>query len=188
MVDDYDNIKTRHIPMITSHNAFTVQRIISRATQWDNLFMHWADTVAQMSYAVRLKVGCVAVRDRRVIALGYNGTPANEDNSCEELVESNQTDDTKFMVWKDNKNWKLITKPNVIHAEDNLIRFSKENNIELTGCTLYITHSPCAQCCDKIIDAKINRIVYKTHYRDISGLTKLRDNNIIIDIHNENFY
>lgn len=121
--------------------------------------MKFAHDVAKMSWAMRLKVGAVAARDRRVIALGYNGTPAGEDNCCEDWVTDPETG---LLV--------SVTKPNVIHAESNLINFSKENNIDLNGCTLYITHSPCAGCGDKIIEAGFKEVIFGTHYRIVSNL------------------
>ena len=75
--------------------------------------MRVAEIYAELSYAKRKKVGCVIVRDDRIISIGYNGTPSGWDNECE-----NST------LWKDGKQLSspiLITKPEVLHAETNAI-------------------------------------------------------------------
>ena len=131
---------------------------MTRQQQWDRLFLKFAKDVSQMSRAVRLQVGAVAVKDRRVVCIGYNGTPEGEDNCCE------------FTDHFGN----LITKPNVIHAEDNLIRFSKKLGVDLTGCTLYITHSPCVNCCELIKESGICRVVFSEPHRDVWEAYKLR--------------
>lgn len=140
----------------------------TRQAQWDQVFLRHATDVSNMSYAVRLKVGAVAVRDRRVIAIGYNGTPAGEHNMCE--------------IFDGQGN--LVTKPNVVHAEANLIKFSKENNIDLQGCILYITHSPCPSCGHLVIDAGFNEVVFGKHYRIISDLSKLTAAGILVREYN----
>ena len=131
----------------------------TRNGQWDQLFMRFANDVANMSSAKRLKVGAVAVRDRRVIAIGYNGTPPGEDNCCEYV----------------NSDGELVTKDSVIHAEANLIKFSGENGIDLKHCVLYITHSPCPLCAVKIYEAGFSEIVYGKQFRDTSALKRMSD-------------
>lgn len=154
-------------------------KITSRPEMWDALFMRFAADVANMSWARRLKVGAVAVRDLRVIAIGFNGTPKGEDNCCEELVEELDTVTTSMQCnynpsehreWIDGRMYVLKTKPNVVHAEDNLIQFAKEHDIDLRGCTLYITHSPCPTCGIKIIDAGFTEVVFEKYYRVESKL------------------
>lgn len=153
----------------------------ARLAQWDALFMRFAQDVSQMSYAVRLKVGAVAVRDLRVVAIGFNGTPSGEDNRCEDLVEFDMNDEafgSEVIEWRDDKNWKLVTKSNVIHAEDNLIRYADRHNIDLNDCTLYITHSPCPSCGDKIIANGFKEVVYEKHYRIATDLHFLIDKGV----------
>jgi len=139
-----------------------------RQNQWDQLFMFFSSDVANMSHAIRLKVGAVAVRDKRVIAIGYNGTPPGESNVCEELDELGN----------------LKTKSNVIHAEANLIRFAKEHNINLTGCKLYLTHSPCPNCGQLLIEAGITEVMFGKHYRITKDLSKLTEAGLIVSEYN----
>ena len=110
--------------------------------------MEVAYTTSRLSNARRLKVGCVAVLDRRIICCGYNGTAPGEDNNCEtELPDGT-----------------LVTKPNVFHAEVNLVRFSKEHNISLYGCSLYITHEPCEPCGLELVKAGIQEVIADNAY------------------------
>jgi dCMP deaminase len=111
-------------------------------------FMDVAHLTAKLSSARRLKVGSVAVFDRRIVACGYNGTPEGENNNCEFELEDGT----------------LKTKPNVIHSEDNLIQFAKREEIALWKCTLYVTHRPCLGCAEKIIPSGINKVYWDIDY------------------------
>lgn len=111
-------------------------------------FMDVARRTAELSNARRLKVGCVATRDRRIICCGYNGTAPGEDNNCEiEMPDGG-----------------LVTKPNVFHAEVNMINFAKEHSISLLDCSMYITHEPCKPCTMKVIDAGIVEVIADVEY------------------------
>lgn len=79
--------------------------------KWIDAFMDTAARFAQLSSAKRLQVGAVVVQDNRIISIGYNGTPAGWDNTCEEFL----TVDGKVI---DNV---TKTKDEVIHAEENTI-------------------------------------------------------------------
>ena len=135
--------------------------------KWDKYFAEVALRTADLSYAKRLQVGAVAVRDRRIVCVGFNGTPPGEDNICE---------DENF-----------VTKPNVIHAEDNLVRFAKMNDIYLIGCDLYVTHSPCENCASIIIDNGFLSVVYINEYRSNTGIIKLKENNILVRKYDGNY-
>jgi dCMP deaminase len=116
--------------------------------KFQEYFMGVAALTANLSHAKRLKVGCIAVKDRRIICCGYNGTGPGEDNNCETKLD----------------NGTIVTKPGVFHAEDNLIRFAKRNNIDLKGTTLYITHEPCEVCAELLLKAGIVEILAENEY------------------------
>lgn len=137
--------------------------------KFNEYFMDVAIRTAQLSPAVRLKVGCVAVRDRRIIACGYNGTGPGEDNVCEIKLPDGT----------------LVTKPNVVHAEVNLIKFSKLNNINLVNCILYITHAPCVGCAEEIIRTGFLSVVYNESYKNRDGIHFLVDDNILVEKFND---
>lgn len=131
---------------------------------------------AQMSYCERLKVGAVAVRFRRPILTGWNGTSPGEDNCCEELVYPEWYDGRVGIGGPPDKIF--VTKQSVNHAERNLIEFAAAEGISLRGCTLYITHAPCIECAKSIRNSGIIEVVWKDVYRSTDGLDHLK--NIVV--------
>ena len=77
-------------------------------------------------------------------------------------------------------NGDLITNPLTIHAEDNAISRAIERNIDLTGASLFCTHSPCKNCSEKIIEANILHVFYECDYRSSDGIKNLINKNVII--------
>ena len=59
--------------------------------KFDNAHMIVAETYAKLSSAKRLQVGAVVEKDNRIISIGYNGTPAGWDNTCEDIIEEHST-------------------------------------------------------------------------------------------------
>jgi dCMP deaminase len=140
-----------------------------------NLYMDWAKRCADLSYARRLHVGAVVVKDDTVISYGYNGMPAGWDNNCEdESVElySGYEGAIHRTVLK--------TKPEVLHAESNAIaKLAKSNNSGL-GADLFVTHSPCLDCAKLIYQSGISRVYYGENYRDDAGIQFLEKSGITV--------
>lgn len=120
-------------------------------------FMQIAHIVSQESKCKRAKVGAVLVKDKRIIATGYNGQPAGTSNCCEE----------------DNK-----TKESTIHAEINAILNATTS--DLKGCTMYVTLAPCVKCSAYIIQKSISTVYYAEEYHT-SGIEYLLDNNVKVE-------
>lgn len=112
-------------------------------------YMRVAEEASRMSYATRLKVGAVAVKDHRILSVGYNGTPPNFDNQCE----------------VDGK-----TRPEVIHAEQNCIYKMARDGQPALGATLFVTHSPCMECAKAIATSGFQSVYYRHHYRSPEGV------------------
>lgn len=102
-----------------------------------------------MSYAERLKVGSVLVKEDNIISYGFNGTPTGFKNVCED-------DEGK-------------TLPHVIHSEENVLIKAAKSGEKVQGSTLYITHSPCVKCSRLLAQSGIVRVVYLDDYRDPEG-------------------
>lgn len=114
-------------------------------------YMDTAIRFSQCSTAKRLKVGCIAVKDNKIISIGYNGTPNGfESNVCED----------------ENNN----TYPYVIHAEMNMISKLAKGNESSEGCSVFITHSPCIECAKLMFQSGIKTVYYNENYRDGAGL------------------
>ena len=130
-------------------------------------YMQTAKTFAELSYARRLKVGAIIVKDDRIISIGYNGMPAGWDNNCEHE-----------MKWPNGEIRFLETKEEVLHAETNAIAKLARSNESGEGASLFVTHSPCIQCAKLIYQSGITNVYYEAQYRDDKGLKFLEQSNI----------
>ena len=128
-----------------------------------DLYIDWATRVAQLSYARRLQVGAVIVKDDCVISYGYNGMPAGWDNNCEEELDNT---------------YALKTKSEVIHAESNSIAKLAKSSNSGNNADIFITHSPCIECAKLIYQSGIKRVWYGINYRDESGINFLRKSGV----------
>jgi dCMP deaminase len=142
--------------------------------KFQKLYMDWAHRAAELSYAKRLQVGAVVVKDDTVISYGYNGMPAGWDNNCEmhpRVVDPN----THEIVEKKDI---LVTRPEVLHAESNAIaKLAKSHNSGL-GADLFVTHSPCIHCAKLIFQSGIGRVYYGENYRDDAGIRFLKNSGV----------
>lgn len=109
---------------------------------------------AENSYCQRRQVGCLVVKDKRIISDGYNGTPSGFENVCEDEAG--------------------VTKPYVLHAEANAITKLARSHNNSEGATLYATDSPCIECAKLIIQSGIQRVVFSRQYRLTDGVDLLR--------------
>ena len=114
-----------------------------------NAHMKVAETYAQLSSARRLQVGCVIVKNGTIIGIGYNGMPSGWDNKCE--------DD----VYVDDMHVKLVTKPEVIHAEANALAKVTRSTNSSEGASIFVTHAPCMDCAKQIYQAGISEVIFK---------------------------
>jgi dCMP deaminase len=134
--------------------------------KWVDAFMDTAERFAQLSSAIRLKVGAVVVKDNRIISIGYNGMPSGWSNECENTIQ--HSDDTVTTVTKDE----------VIHAEANAIIKLARDGESGNGASLFCTHAPCIHCAKLIHGAGIKTVYYRESYRDTLGLDFLEHCNI----------
>ena len=106
--------------------------------------MRAAFIYAELSSCARKQVGCVIVKNDTPIAIGYNGTPSGEDNCCED----------------ENG----LSKPNVIHAEDNALRKLQTSHESSVGAVVFLTAAPCQRCAEKLVDARVAKVFYAEVY------------------------
>ena len=143
------------------------------------LYMDWAKRVSELSYARRLKVGSVIVKDDCVISYGYNGMPAGWDNNCEdEMLESTTEETGKATIVTTRK--VLKTKPEVIHAESNAIAKLAKSTNSGVGSTMFITHSPCIECAKLIYQSGITTVYYNGEYRSEDGIKFLEKSGVTV--------
>jgi dCMP deaminase len=121
-------------------------------------FMKTAFLFADESKCVSHHVGSVIVKDKRIISIGYNGTPPGLPNCCE-IFDKNNFDREAHHAW---------SKDNEIHSEMNCIAFAAKTNIETEGADMYVTVSPCNDCLKNISMTGIKNVYYLYLYDKIS--------------------
>jgi dCMP deaminase len=116
---------------------------------WDRYFMNLAREAATRSTCPRKAVGAIVVRDKAVLATGYNGSlrglPHCTEVGC--LMENDHCVRT-------------------VHAEANALLQGARHGVLIDGADIYITASPCWNCFKLIVNAGIRRILYGEFYRD----------------------
>lgn len=120
--------------------------------------MDTAERFAQLSSAKRLQVGAIIVKDNRIISIGYNGMPSGWDNVCETEQQSG---------WIGKK--KLVSKPEVLHAEANAITKVAQSNESCKDATMFCTHEPCIDCAKLIYQSGITKLIFKHKYNAAKG-------------------
>ena len=159
-------------------------------------YMQTAKVFAELSTAVRLKVGAIVVKDNRIISIGYNGTPAGWDNTCEEIewcnaggwlspeeIEEGWPYTGTYVDANGNEmqgRYRLKTKPEVIHAERNCLDKLARGNEGGHGAYMFITHAPCLECAKSIYGAGIAHVFYDKEYRSEDGLNFLQKSGVKI--------
>ena len=134
----------------------------------DSVYMQTAITHSMLSKANRAQVGAVLVTSHGVTLTGYNGTARGRDNCCETLEPQPFPHEPA-----------LVTKPEVIHAELNCILKAAREGVSCIDSTVYVTLAPCVQCSAMMVQAGVKRLVYKTPYRDMSGLLLLKEAGVL---------
>ena len=119
--------------------------------------MEMAQVASKRSTCMRRSVGAVIVKDKRLLATGYNGTPRGMAH-CEEVGCLR----TKLNV----PSGKMHELCRGIHAEQNAVIQAAVHGVSVDGGTLYCTHQPCVVCTKILINAGIRRIVYANPYPD----------------------
>lgn len=146
--------------------------------------MATAELVSARSTCSRARVGVVVARAGRQLTSGYNGAPAGlphcrhhcdcllDDPARHELII---TEDAHLIGCNSLKPCTIA-----VHAEANAIAYAARYGMRLEGADLFTTLSPCVPCSQLIINAGIVRVVYSKEYRDTSGLTLLRQADIVV--------
>jgi len=139
----------------------------------DEYFLKVASVVAERSTCRRHHIGAVAVKNKHILATGYNGAPSGL-KDCLELgclrdelgIPSGQRHEICRGV----------------HAEQNVIIQAALHGLSLEGSTVYCTHTPCVLCAKMLVNAKIKRFVSFGRYDDDSFIDLFKEAGIEIDI------
>jgi dCMP deaminase len=140
---------------------------------WDEYFMQIAHLVAQRATCLRRRVGAVIVKDKRMLATGYNGAPSGLkhclDTGClrEELkIPSGQRHELC----------------RGLHGEQNAIIQASLYGISVKGSSIYITNQPCIICAKMLINSGISEIIISGCYPDTMAMDFLKEAGIKVRI------
>lgn len=153
-----------------------------------DLYLGIANEVSKMSASRRTQVGAVAVKDHRILSIGYNGTLPGADNNCETaefLLGSKWISEEEAMkIWGDpyvEAHFRLTTKPEVVHAEANcLLKMARDGQPSL-GADIFLTLTPCVECAKMMKVAGIRKVWFRDEYRDLSGVEFLKSQGIEVE-------
>ncbi|MDR1713422.1 MAG: cytidine/deoxycytidylate deaminase family protein [Coriobacteriales bacterium] len=141
---------------------------------WDQYFMEIAHLVARRTTCTRRAVGAVLVKDKRILATGYNGVPAGIEHcltrGClrEQLgIPSGQ----RHEICRG------------LHAEQNAIIQAAKYGINIDGSMVYCTTQPCILCAKILINAGITQIVYAEPYPDEMTMGMLAEAGVLVRVY-----
>lgn len=123
-----------------------------KRTDWNEYFMQIAKLIATRSTCIRKQVGAVIVKDRHILATGYNGSPQGTKH-CTELgclrVELKIPHGMRYEMCR------------ACHGEENAILQSARYGVSIEGADIYCTHKPCVNCTKMILNSGIKRVFYE---------------------------
>lgn len=124
---------------------------------WDSYFMKFTDFAAQRCNCMRRRVGCVIVRDNRIIATGYNGTAKG-------VTNCNEGGCTRCNNASGNGTGVGLNTCLCLHAEENALLEAGRSRVEGGDAILYCNTCPCLTCTIKIVQCGIHEVVYSQSY------------------------
>ena len=122
---------------------------------WDEYFMDIVELVKKRSTCLRRQVGALIVKDKRILATGYNGAPAG----CKHCTETGQRHEICRAA----------------HAEQNAIVQAAYSGTSVKNSVMYVTTQPCVLCAKLIINAGITKIMFKGDYPDTLAMELLQE-------------
>lgn len=133
---------------------------------WDEYFKQLTEVVATRSTCLRRSVGALIVRDKRILATGYNGAPSGLphclDVGCLRDEQGIPSGERQELC-------------RGLHAEQNAIIQASLHGVSIRGGTIYITLAPCVTCAKMIINSGIVRVVYRDTYADTLAMQMLAE-------------
>jgi dCMP deaminase len=144
-----------------------------RRPSWETYFMDITSLVAKRATCLRRAVGAVIVKDKRLLATGYNGAPSGV-RHCAEVgclrERLNVPSGTRHELCRG------------IHAEQNAIIQASLHGVSLEGAIIYCTHSPCILCAKMLSNSRIKRFVTYGKYADEAFVDLFKETGIVFDL------
>lgn len=147
--------------------------------KWDARFMEMAWVISKWAscFQPNRKIGCVIVKNKRIVTTGYNGAPAGI-RTC---VERGECLRKKIGVESGTRAELCYA----VHAEQNAIIQAAKLGVNIDGSTLYCTHQPCILCAKMIVNAGIVRVVYHSGYPDDFALDIFKEAGVLVERYSE---
>jgi dCMP deaminase len=149
-------LSNRELSVIASTSVRRTTLENNRPT-WDEYFMNITRVAAERSTCMRRHVGAVIVKDRQILATGYNGAARGLEH-CSDIgclrADLNVPSGQRHELCRG------------LHAEQNAIIQAAQHGVSIRGASIYTTHQPCFICAKMIINAGISRVVYEGSYPD----------------------
>ncbi len=146
--------------------------IAASRPSWDEYFVTITGQVSNRSTCLRRHTGALIVRERRILATGYNGAPSGLAH-CEEAgclrKERNLSSGSHHELCRG------------LHAEQNAILQAALYGVRIEGATVYSTHQPCVLCAKMLINAGIKRVVYVEAYPDELAQSMLAEAGVALE-------
>jgi dCMP deaminase len=133
---------------------------------WDEYFMQIVELVKTRSTCLRRQVGALIVKEKRILSTGYNGAPSG----CRHCAEIGCLRDELNIP--SGERHELCR---AIHAEQNAIVQAAYSGTSIKGGTMYVTHQPCVLCAKMMINAGIEKVVFKGDYPDDLAMKMLQE-------------
>jgi len=128
--------------------------------------MDMVEVIKTRSTCLRRQVGALIVKDKRILSTGYNGAPVN----CKHCAETGCL--REELEIPSGERHELCR---AIHAEQNAIVQAAYSGVAIKGSTLYVTAQPCVLCAKMIVNAGIQKIVFKGDYPDELAMEILQE-------------
>lgn len=133
----------------TYRKSYFLPTLMTQRIPWDHYFISQSLVLATRSTCQRAMVGAVIVRDKRMIAGGYNGSVSGETHCIDEGCYLQDGHCVR-----------------TIHAEMNALLQCAKFGVQTDGAEIYVTHFPCLSCSKSLIQAGIKKINYLNDYRN----------------------
>lgn len=146
---------------------------INKRPEWDMYFLRIAGVARERSTCMKRSVGAVIVKDKRILATGYNGAPAGLEHCSVTGCLRTQMDVPS------GERHELCRG---LHAEQNAIIQAAATGVAIEGATLYCNYLPCVICTKMIINARIKRVVFTSYYPDDLAIQMLTQSKIQLDL------
>ncbi len=130
---------------------------MERRLSWDEYFMEITHLVAKRSTCMRRQVGAVIVRDRRILATGYNGAPRG-------LAHCADIGCLREKMGVPSGRMQELCRG--LHAEQNAIIQAALFGVSIENSMIYTVTQPCVVCAKMIINSGIKRVVFNDFYPD----------------------